>query len=304
MIPHNQIRVFYTQVLSSWGYTIRYHGASAAQPAYLLPPPTSIVGAFTQPIARLLELNPYSTQTQTIDYGNGKLITPLMKPFLEATITASAGLVTSEGDPRVGLAFYQEIGRLIATMYKGTSELDRIKKAKFMSSEFFEDALPRALPVQAVGAVYAPLVRMELLWVFDALKLSKELNISLDQLDKVADKAAYGLTRIGSKEGIVAIDPSKTVYDKSPKILTAGEKVRTRLYVESNCVEPLDPRPVYQIVIPGMSYSDKLYYIGARFASNTIIFPLREGDPPPLYRVLTPCKAVSTNIPTVVGVYL
>lgn len=48
-------RVFaYARLRLHWGFIVRQPGASAAQTAYPLPPPTTVAGAFANPLARLL----------------------------------------------------------------------------------------------------------------------------------------------------------------------------------------------------------------------------------------------------------
>lgn len=304
--PGDRLRAFYVQATLSWGFVVRHSGVSAAQPAYLLPPPTTIVGAFAQPIARAAGLNPYQYGRlgPSLEWGEGRLISPLMRPFLESTVVAAAGFIASDGEPGVGLAIHQEVSRIAASMYRGGEDIRRMRRAKLKSTEFFEEAVTRAIPVQAVGAAYAPGVRVELLWIFDVVKLSEGLGIGVDELEGVVEKAAYGLSRLGSKEGLVAVEPETVVYDRSPKILPAGSRVRTRLYVDASCVEPLDPESSFRALIPGLDYKSRLHYVGAHFASSLMLVPLREKDPPPTYRVLEPCKAISASAPHAVGVSL
>ncbi len=285
----NPLRVFYVRVNLSWGFNIRFKGTSASQPTYPLPTPTTVVGAFAYSLARLLGLNPYTSDVYK--WGDGRLISSTMKIFLEATLTASAGLVASDSST-TGLAAYSELGRIIATPYKGATELARIRKPLY-SDDFFTDSIPRALPVQALGSVYAPNTYLELSWVVDIEKLSRELRVSIDKLDSIAEKAAYGITRIGSKEGIVAVEPTYVKYIKNPMELRPGDKFRTRLYVEEVCAEVLDPSYVFEITLPDIRYRDRLYYLPARAASKVFIMPLREELKPPLFRVLSPCKAIT-----------
>jgi len=283
------LRVFYARVNLSWGFTLRFRGTSAAQPAYPLPTPTTVVGAFAYPLARLLNLRPYTSETY--EWGSGRLISNTMKIFLESTLTASAGLV-AVNTHTTGLAVYSELGRIIAVPYKGGSELNRIRRPLY-SDEFFTDSIPRALPVQALGSVYAPNTYLELSWIIDVEKLSRELRVSIEYLDRVAEKAVYGVTGIGSKEGIVAVEPVYVRYIKNPVEIRGGEKFRTRLYVDEVCAEPLDPSYVFEVTLPDIKYRDKLYYLPARIASKVLIIPLREELKPPVFRVLDPCKAIT-----------
>jgi CRISPR-associated protein Cas5a/b/c len=296
----NTIHVFYAKTILSWGFTIRHRGTSAAQPSYPIPPPTTIVGSFAYPLLRLLGLTPHSKSS--INWGNGKLISEYMKPLLEATIVASAGLISpnfadklrthpSRRKLSIGLAVYQEMGRIIASPYKSGGSFQQAIRAKFMEPEFFTKAIPVVLPVQAVGATYAPSLKLELIWAFDAEKLSKELDISVDKLRDAARKAIYGIVRIGSKESLVALE--EAMYVENPVTRDAGEKVRTRLYIEHSCVEPLDPAFIAEIILPDLRYNLESFYVPCYIGSSNLIIPLSEDVQPPTFRVLDPCKVIS-----------
>lgn len=304
------LRIFYVKTFSSWGFIIRHRGTSAAQPAYPIPPPTTIVGAFAYPLVRLLNL---STRNKDIrKWGEGKLISEIMEPLLEATITASAGLTspkfTSKSPThssyrtlRVGLAIYQEINRIIASPYKSGGSFQSAVRVKFMESNFFAKALPVTLPVQATGAAYAPALKVELMWIIDAEKLSRELGVSVEKLDSIAKKAVHGVVRIGSKEGIVALE--EAVYAEKPVIRGPGEKVSTRLYIERFCAEPLNPTLITEIIMPSLRYSPTPYYVPASIGSSNLIIPLSEDMPPPIFRILSPCRAIiAPEVEVAVGV--
>lgn len=298
LIQNQDLRVFYARAILSWGYTIRYKATSAAQPAYALPPPTTIVGAFAYPLTKLLKLNPYRDCTN-VSWGKGRIISCTMTHLLDATIMAAAGFV--EEDYPTGIAVHQETGRISASMYKGGGERARIS-AEFMSSNFFTEALPRVITAQAVGAAYGPLVQIDLLWVVNARKLCEKLNITIDEFDEAAQIAVYGLVRLGSKESIVAIDPSKSKFIKNPQIMQIGDKIRTRLYVPKKCVEVLDGELVHEIIIPNLYYSPELYYLPAIAASNLVIFPL-SSELAPVFRIINnKCIGVSIGVDNVAGV--
>jgi len=297
---HN-LRAFYTKALLSWGFIVRYRGVSAAQPALPIPPPTTVVGAFAYPLIRALEMSSHIA-IGSIDWGEGKLISEIMKPLLKATVSAAAGMASPQyerahrgprvGYFKVGLAVYQELGRIIGAPYKGDTEIGRIKKAKLMSSEFFTEAITRAMPVQAVGATYAPGLKVELLWIVDAEKVSRELNVSLEKLDTVAKKAVYGVVRLGSKEGLVAIEDAR--YIESVRVHKPGEKISTRLYVPKSCAELVSGN-AGELVLPNLEYKLTTYYVPAEVVSHNILIPLYEGGLAPTFRLPEPCLAFSIN---------
>ncbi|MGB9828166.1 MAG: CRISPR-associated protein Cas5 [Thermosphaera sp.] len=323
------IRGFYASATLSWGFIVRHKGVTAAQPAYPVTPPTTVVGAFGYPLARLLELPIHvekigkeekkpkrkkSEEVYTIDWGEGKLVSEPMKPLLEATITASAAVVSprfsisksasaSRRIIQVGLAVYQEIGKIVSSPYKSGGSYQKAFSYNPMDSEFFTYSIPTLLPAQAVGAVYAPALKVELLWVVDIEKLSRELGVSIEKLDSVAGRAVYSVVRIGSKEGLVALE--KAYYFKNPTVLEAKEKVRTRLYVEESCIEKaLDPSRVVKITMPNLRYSTVTYHVPALIGSNNLIIPLDEETPPPSFEIKESCKAIALpGLENVVGVF-
>lgn len=285
MVESQDIGVFYARTSLTWGFTVRYKGVSAAQPSYPIPPPTTVVGAFGYPLARLLGLNPHDKEVEK--YGDGFLISPPMKAFLESTLAASAALLRTRGSAG-GVSVYLEPSRIIGLVYKTGGQVERVKKAKIYTSEFYSEALGVMLPVQAVGSAYAPGLVLDLLWIVDVGKLVKELGVSRESFEKAASKAVYGVVRIGSKEGLVSLHTAS--YYNSAKILSPGEKFRTRFYVDARCVEALDKEYAPEIELPGIHYDTSRFYIASQSASQNLIIPLPEGFSPPWYRVLTNCK--------------
>lgn len=285
----NPIRLFYSTVTLSWGFTVRYKDASASQPAYVLPPPTTVVGAFTYPLARLLGLR--DTGHGRISYESGALITELMRKAMEATITASAGVVVEEVE--TGAIVHNEISKITASMYKGGTEKGRIR-AKPHSPEFYKEALPRIFPAQAVGSAYAPGVKLLLTWVVDVEKLSRSLGLKEEDLDSHGTLISIGVTRIGSKEGIASNDPAESGYDKNPRV-KVGESFETVQYVMEQCVEPIEITPPPIIELPHLDYVLKRFYIPSVQASNTVVVPLKKYELRK-FRLKEPCRAYQPSV--------
>jgi len=291
------LRAFYAQITLSWGFVVRHRDVSAAQPAFTLPPPTTIVGAFTYPLLRLLNIDPYRGEGKV--HGEHRLISPVMKPLLQSTKAASAAIVgRGQLNVHTGIIVHQELGKLVAAPYRGGGGWEKAKRTRAFTSDFFTEALPQALAVQAVGTAYGPGANLELLWIFDAEELCKSLDIKLDQLDKAGEKAVHGVVRIGSKEGIVAVNHDNAVYEKKVEVVKAGEKLRTRFYVEKGCVEPMDVHLVYEISLPGLLGKPETFYIPSLSGSNVLIVPLPEHQEPPRFTLLEPCRGyrLSTGV--------
>lgn len=281
------LRAFYSRITLSWGFAIRHKGASASQPALILPPPTTVVGAFAYPLLRFLNLD--MDFSEKSDYEEFKLITPVLKHLLESTKVASASLVAGRSKA-IGLAVHQELGKLVTAPYRGGGGWEKAKKTKLLTDEFYISGITQAIAVQAVGATYGPGATLELLWVFDAEKLTKSLGVKIEEFDKVADKAVHGVVRLGSKEGLVAVFNDSVLYDKRVQQIKAGEIFKTRFYVEKECVDPRERHLVSEITMWNLTGKTALFYAPAFLGSNNVLVPLPE-DYLPHFILLDPCKA-------------
>jgi len=253
-----EIRVFYSKLSLTWGFIVRLKNASASQPSYLLPPPPTIVGSLAYAFARYLDIR--EPKVGRITYKEGVITNQLMKAFLESTLVASASVV---GD--IGLATYMEPGKIIASMYKKGGQMDRVKKAK-LGSDTFYSAIPVVLPVLAQGATYGP-AELEILWAFDAARLSEMLGkevgyeLSVDEIDREMPRALLGVTRLGSKESIVAVDASSVKYSREPRVLSVGDVFTTRFYVPTECVGSTVFTRFTSIQMYDLDYVEKPFYI-------------------------------------------
>lgn len=282
------IRLFYSTVTLSWGFTVRYKDVSASQPAYVIPPPTTVVGAFAYPLARLL--GERDSLEKKLTHGRGTLISSFMEKAVDATIAASAGVVVDE--PEIGIVVHSEISKISASIYKGSTEKDKIR-AEVHSMEFYTEALPRIFPAQAVGSAYAPGVKLLLTWVVDVEKLLKKLSMNPgvklkeEDIDSIGRLVSTGVSRIGSKEGIASTDPAESGYDREP-VVRAGEEFETAQYVLASCVEPFMVTPTVEL--PYLDYELRRFYVPSVQASNAILLPFRKGETR-RFKLKEPCKA-------------
>jgi len=285
----NNLRFFYCAVTLSWGFAVRYKEVSAAQPSYVLPPPSTVVGIFGNSLGRLLGLS--DEPSKGLKHEQGYVISKMMKIFLESTVSASAGVLGNGG-----LVVHQELSKIYASFYKGESEAYKMSSEPF-SQDFYETSLPRIFPAQAIGASYGPGIRIYLSWVLNIDKLinkfkERQILLKEEDVDSVAPIAAHGLTRIGSKEGIVAHEPELTGYDNNPEIMQDGGKVRTIQYVQSECVDPEEAVPL--VSLPSIDYTLKQYYVPSASASNSFLIPFSSSASGAKWmRLKSPCRAYS-----------
>ncbi|MEZ0394285.1 MAG: hypothetical protein ABWK00_04495 [Desulfurococcaceae archaeon] len=241
-----------------------------------------MVGAFAYPLARLLGLRDVLGKRRW--RGSGALITDAMEAFLDSTLAASAGVAA---DSPSGLVTHSELSRISAPMYKGATEKGRMRAEPF-SPEFYEEALARIFPVQAVGSAYAPGARLLLSWVVDVARLSKALGVGEEDVDAAGPIAAKAVSRIGSKEGIVAPEPELSGYAKSPKVIEGG-KIRTLQYVLEECADPIYEVP--SVELPYLDYGLRRFYVPARHGSNNVLVPWSRGARPPPFELKGGCRA-------------
>jgi len=297
--------IFYSKITLYWGFSTRLPGMTAAQPSLILPPETTIVGAFFKPLLTVLGINPF-TKSKGRSAEREGVITPLFDRALKATLSASAALLPSDaGDRDVGLAMYMELTRVLASPYKTGGEVSRLKQP-LESTKFYTEALPRIFPVQALGSTYGPGAVLALEWVVDLEKLSEglasETGLDYDTVFKsVVDngaKIAHGVSWLGSKEGLTAVIESGFAEAR-----LGGKEVRTPFYIPVYCVEDvIDRELVAEIVLWNKSYAYTKYYIAGVHGTGALIIP---SSIYPRYKIKSECSTyVFPGKEWVVGVKL
>jgi CRISPR-associated protein Cas5a/b/c len=257
-------RFLYALIKLHWGFTLRIKGATAAQPSLPVPSPTTVLGAFAYPMLKILGIRPEITEVRSGTLIKSGVITPMFNCFIEATVAASAGL-----DPATvtGLASHSEVSRIIAFPYKMGGQRVRALKLPI------ETQITLMAPIQAVGSTYGPGSLLHIGAVIDLGKLAECLNVSEAYIDSIGLKSCYGISRIGSKEGIVSV--IKVAYGE-PKI-EHGE-FHTIAYVPENAVEVLDKELFMRVQLWDLNYKLSTYYIPVRYmlSSNLLAPPIKE----------------------------
>ncbi|ABM80500.1 type I-A CRISPR-associated protein Cas5a [Hyperthermus butylicus] len=239
-----------SKVELAWGFSVRYAGASAAQPALPIPPPTTIVGFYAEPLARLLGLAEYRGFPAKRPCSPAALLA-------EHTLAASAGL---NSDSRSGLVVHSDLSHVATLPYQ------RRRKTGWEKLAF---------AAQAVGAAYGPAARLYLALVVDVEGLSRKLG---ETVESIISALAWAGWRLGSKEGLVSVIHAEAV---EPVTLTGGV-FETILYQEGGLVEPFSKveliRDIYmwrldpKLLCGGEAIPDYiLYHIPAAASSTSSI---------------------------------
>lgn len=171
------------RALFSWGWSVRHPGLSAGGAPLPLPPPSTLVGALSKGLGRILGLGELSNNRM----GKKTLITSTTYAFARYLLAAGARL-TSE-IPTVGIRS-KAVGA-------PTRVMQRILQHPYMRPENRRN-MDLAFGVEAFGLVMAPAAIMEILLVFK------------DQILEIAERGALeagarSITHIGAREGLVTI---------------------------------------------------------------------------------------------------
>jgi CRISPR-associated protein Cas5a/b/c len=255
---------FHSRLRLSWGFVVRVPGTTAAQPALSLPPPTTVVGAFSNPVLELLK------PVKDVKRRRGETLYQVFDCILGSTLAAGFALARENGGA-TGIAVIEEVSRIVGAPYKTGGEVGRIKVAGKGPREFLE-AVGIMLPVQALGVAYAPAALADIVWVADAERLATCLGVKVEELyGDLGRVVTWGVSRLGSKEGIVVVIQG---HHGSPEQLKCGSIFKTRAYVPADCVEPKD-EDVSEVTLWGLDYRWRRYYVPF-IASGTVVYPPAE----------------------------
>jgi CRISPR-associated protein Cas5a/b/c len=255
---------FHSRLRLSWGFVVRVPGTTAAQPALSLPPPTTVVGAFSNPVLELLK------PVKDVKRKRGETLYQVFDCILGSTLAAGFALARENGGA-TGIAVIEEVSRIVGAPYKTGGEAGRIKVAGKGPREFLK-AVGIMLPVQALGVAYAPAALADIVWVADAERLATCLGVKVEELyGDLGKVVTWGVSRLGSKEGIVVVIQG---HHGSPEQLKCGSIFKTRAYVPADCVEPKD-EDVSEVTLWGLDYRWRRYYVPF-IASGAVVYPPAE----------------------------
>jgi CRISPR-associated protein Cas5a/b/c len=278
----------YALVRPQWGFTVRQAGAAAAQLAYLLPPPTTVAGAFAASLARLLGIPDVAPQRGR--RGRPAEGLPVVSEFMQhaiaATLAAGAGLPPASA---VGVAVFQEPMRLSAAIYKRGSGDYRSTLGQPIVL-----AAAKFLPVQAVGSASQPGGLLMLAWLVDAHLLASRLGGG--EAARMLEGAAWLVYRLGSREGIVEVLDAGVV---EPGLVDEGDTFESILYQPGACARPEPGYYTARLTLPGPDYSLATYHAPAGPGSGaTVVTPPLQ---PVAFRVEPRCRAAVASVETRAG---
>jgi len=247
----------YSRVRLHWGFSVRQPGATAAQLAYPLPPPTTVVGAFMNPLARLLGIGEPPARRL-----RGKVSGLPMECGLLSARAAAAGLEPGSGP---GVVVFEEPAHIIAAPFKGGNAFKQaVKRPPPL-------AMQELIPVQAVGSASAPDARLVLAAVLDMDALSRCLGrrVGMDLLEE----AAWSIYRVGSREGLATVEEA---WAASAGTREGGAVFSSMLYQPERCVTA--KTFVSRLVLLGMpGYQEEGFLAPGRGSGVAVLPPAEPG---------------------------
>ncbi len=150
-----------------WGYSVKHPIYSASQPCLRYPPPTTLLGALAYAIAREEGIEVRLEGSTLYSYATQLLsVVPWTTyRFLDV-------------DPSVLIE---------------TRDISRVLMAPYTRSDNVYPGSIYVWAVQTHGKIYAPCTTLEILYI-----------VRSDALDKIS-RAAWGITRLGTRESIVSV---------------------------------------------------------------------------------------------------
>ena len=207
-----------------WGFSIRIPGTSAGGDTYLVPPPSTLIGAFVKGISSVLNLPECCTMSSRRRISIGSIVAKFLKCF-----------------------------KLSAFKFNPSSEVRPIKYADMIRvlrgpylRKTYAESITRRFGVSTIGRIYYPHGGFSIIYIIDddALKeVLRDFKVTEDPL-KIIIRAAFSIVSIGSKESIVSISDVKIGSVKC----VSNSEVTTSYYFPSDAVERINPPDSWTIV--------------------------------------------------------
>ena len=191
------VKVLHVKATAPWGWSIKAPGQSAAQTPIPVPPPSTLLGALAYPYFT------FKGWPELI-FENGAYYSPAYK-LLEQVSYAAFGISTSVA------TVHQDLTKNVIAPYLRQPH-------RKISSNWFG--------AQAMGKTINPNGKIEIAYV---------LRPGADEAGLL--KAAWSITRLGSKEGIIAVEDA-SVQEVVPAEMRLAI---TAFYAPYSCVEVIEP---------------------------------------------------------------
>ncbi|HWQ18101.1 MAG TPA: type I-A CRISPR-associated protein Cas5a [Sulfolobales archaeon] len=214
-----------------WGFSIRRPSVSKAQPSYSTIPPTTLIGALSAPIAVSKKYGEVVAR--------GRSIYSASTIAMDFVATASLAFEERRGRAPVGI-YWEDLNRYAIHQFQ--------RRERRAEREYMFGAI-------GVGKIYAPDAIAKIVYVIDMAKARSVLG---DTWRNDLIRYAYQITRIGSKESLVAVENAKL-----SRVEPVGREFCTSLYQPLEYLErlesPYNPGIPYYARCPGSEKVPEAY---------------------------------------------
>lgn len=218
-----------------WGYWVRIPGTSKQQSTLPLPPPTTLIGALTFPLAREERLKDKRNQNKISGETLFNLVGGLFEPrsvasvFEDAVIGASI-LINGRA------MMWEDINKYTTVHFQTTTKSNPEEKAA--GGRRYLDKY-RSGAINS-GKVFYPKGKATLFYVINEELISHAI---LPPWDKHLEEASWEISRIGSKESIFSVANVKFI-----ELSCKSERhVRTKLYFPATAGEIDSSEKAYRL---------------------------------------------------------
>jgi CRISPR-associated protein Cas5a/b/c len=157
-----------------WGYSIKVANIGKAQPALYIPPPSTLIGAISLPLAK------HIGHGETIS--DGRNLFSVAFKYRPMFIGAACKILG-------GGTYWEDINRNIIALFQ-------VSGSRRLNPKYRFSAVP-------VGKIYSPRQRIKLLFLVEEKTASQILG---EDWNNEIQLAGWELSRIGNKESIISVE--------------------------------------------------------------------------------------------------
>jgi CRISPR-associated Cas5-like protein len=241
-----------------WGFWTRLPLVTARQDTLLIPPPSTLLGAFASGLASVLRDicgNPYGELKVTMEEGVNIIEIPLLRELVKGRVVREVFFKVVEG---FGVK---------------NVDLSRVFQAPYVNLENIKRDWRRwSYAVRTTGKVYAPLMNCEIAYLIEKralLNLAEKLCPGIDGTELVL-ASLLSISRLGSVEGIVTAERVELIPDVECKKLEESPSTPCPYFAITNDMlrEVAETRSV--AIVNFWDWRNESFWYSPRHGINTI----------------------------------